>query len=112
MYNLIISNQHVYLTDALKNKIKNEFKKHHDKFGNFIHGNVNVTIKVDNGEHVVECFFHSKKQQFFASHTSHDMYSSIEKTFQEAFRQVKKRKDIINNTKNKNKRLQLAEVAA
>lgn len=112
MYNLIISNQHLELTDALKNKIKNEFSKHYEKFGNFIHGNVNVIIKIENGNHIAECEFHAKKQPFFASHSSNDMYFSIDIAFKEVFRQVKKKKDILTRSKKQNKRLVIEDIAA
>lgn len=109
MYNLIISNQHVDLTDALTSRIKSEFSKHANKFDNFIHGNVHVTIKVENNNHIAECLFHSKKHRFFASHESSDMYSSIDNTFKDVFKQTKKHKEIATKQKNSNKRDFIAE---
>jgi putative sigma-54 modulation protein len=104
MYNLIISTQHVQLSDALESKIKSDFSKQSEKIEEFIHGNVNITLKVENNNHTAECSFHSKKHQFFASESTSDMYLSIDKVFTDVFNQAKKQKNKNNNHQNTNKR--------
>lgn len=104
MYNLIISTQHVQLSEALKSKIETDFSKQAKKIEDFIHGNVNITLKIEQNNHIAECSFHAKKHKFFASKSTHDMYSSIDKVFTEVFKQAKKQKDITKNQKNSNKR--------
>jgi ribosomal subunit interface protein len=112
MYNIVISNPHVSLTTSIKKYIEVEVKKHAEKFSGFIHGNIKVTLKVEKHLHIVECQLHSKKQQFFATSNSEDMYGSIDKTFKDVFGQVKKQKDIANRSKNENKRQTIKTEAA
>lgn len=95
-----IVGQNIQLTQALKDTIHEKVEKLEKKY---FHGrtnyNIKVILKVENKDHIVEVLVYKNKRVLKKAFSSHDMYKSINETFDILDRVIRKHKEKLRSKK-------------
>jgi putative sigma-54 modulation protein len=95
-----IVGKNIQLTQALKNIIYEKVEKLEKKH---FHGRTNysikVILKVENKNHIAEVLVYKNKRVLKKSFSSHDMYKSINETFETLDRAIRKHKEKLRSKK-------------
>ena len=85
------SAQHVDLTDALRNYLKQKLEKIQKHFGHLV--DVTINIRVEKKQHLAEATILVSGNKIFATACSNDMYATFDSLVHKLDRQIIKHKE-------------------
>lgn len=95
-----IVGKNIQLTQALKNIIYKKVEKLEKKqFHGRTNYSIKVILKVENKNHIAEVLVYKNKRVLKKSFSSHDMYKSINETFETLDRTIRKHKEKLRSKK-------------